>query len=531
MLELPPTSEPPATLQWLPRARTAEEVSRELRQAFAKASGPTQDLAEALGDLPLAIPPQAMDWHWWLHQIGQDRGAEELNLTQPLVSLTAAGGDDADFVLSLEHEGRPLELAQTGDADLIEHFSSGERRWVDEALATVARELTRFGHRAALHAQQFTLLNEDAVMDAVMSVASRAEQTALEYEFWTGETFDLLLQALEPQLIAAERAFAEENENPMIRAIHFDQYPGLALLQPQLVIRVFDEPEAHLHPSAQRRIAKAIDSLRLRGENVVIASHSPQFLDLPTWSLVHVRPDERGAAQVEILPEEANSARSELAAQLGVGRGELLTNINTVLVVEGKHDQVVLQRLFGTELQSAGIAVVRMHGTSNLLATAELDFLDRYLDIPIVVLLDYTRVERVLSGRPTTNEEKALQQLSRSLGQRKRQYRFVGLHRPDIVCYMSEAAVRDVYPDFPGWPAVLSSFESRTSRPTFKPWLQEQFGVDLIDTYRIESVLDCMVVNNHHPVGELTRRVKEIVSHVPGAIDGDLKRAPDGDPG
>ena len=52
-----------------------------------------------------------------------------------------------------------------------------------------------------------------------------------------------------------------------------------------------------------------------------------------------------------------------------------------------------------------------MHGTHNLLATAELDFLDRYLDVPIGVLLDYTNSDRAQPGRVETNEERELTKL------------------------------------------------------------------------------------------------------------------------
>lgn len=524
VLELPATAEPPATLQWLPRARTAEEVNSDLRRAFAAASEPARELAEVLGDLPLARPPQERDWHWWLHEFGADRGAEELELTLPQVSITAAGADDADFELSLEIEGSVLELAHTGDSKVLEYFSSGERRWVDEALATVARELTRFGYRAALHAGQFHELDEDAVVEAVMTVEQTADQTVLEGDFWTGKTFDLLLQALEPQLIAAERAFADEPDSPLIRALQTDLYPGLSLLQRPLVVRVFDEPEAHLHPSAQRRTARAIDRLRLRGENVVIASHSPHFLDLPTWSLVHVRLD-AGTTQVEVLPDEVASPRAGLARELGVNRGDLLAGINAVLIVEGEQDRQVLQRIFGTQLRAARISVVRMFGTANLLATAELDFLDRYLDVPIVVLLDYTRVDRIVSGRPQTEEEKKLVQLRRGLGgENKQRYKFVGLDRPDIICYLSETAIRDLYPSFVGWTHVLRKFSSRKSRPSFKPWLKEQFGVDLSTTDRIETVLRIMEVDGNLPVGELTVKVKEILSGATYEADDDQTR-------
>lgn len=112
------------------------------------------------------------------------------------------------------------------------------------------------------------------------------------------------------------------------------------------------------------------------------------------------------------------------------------------------------------------------------------------------------------------------------LGRKKNgRYKPVGLNRPDIVCYLSEAAVREVYPSFLGWTAVWREFSRRKSRPPFKPWLKEHFGVDLTNTYRIQTVLDRMAVNGHQPGGELTQKINEILSRVPGAGDDDPTRA------
>jgi hypothetical protein len=64
VLELPPTTSTPATLQWVARSRSGEEVSAELKAAFARASDSVGALFEALAELPLAQPPADLDWHW-----------------------------------------------------------------------------------------------------------------------------------------------------------------------------------------------------------------------------------------------------------------------------------------------------------------------------------------------------------------------------------------------------------------------------------------------------------------------------------
>ena len=124
-----------------------------------------------------------------------------------------------------------------------------------------------------------------------------------------------------------------------------------------------------------------------------------------------------------------------------------------------------------------------MFGTGHLLATAELDFIDEYMDVPILVLLDNTRVERVKAGKPVTDEEKKLWHLQRSCRQRSA-VDVLWAAAPDVVCYLSEAAIREIAPDFPGWQQVIAAFrrhESRGSRPAFKTWLRDHYAVDLMD--------------------------------------------------
>ena len=518
VLELPPTHQAPAAVQWLPRARTTDEVNVDLESAFQSASAPAELLAETLAELPLSSPPQGADWHWWLHKVGQTYGEAELELTLPAVSISASGGYDADFLLSTAGGDGPVALAHTGQDNVLELFSAGERRWVDEALATMARELTRLGRRAELYAGVFDDLDENTVMAAIVDVASDVEASIRFNGYWTEEVFDLLLQALEPSLVSAAHAQHQQEHNVVLREAMIQLRPELLAIEPSLVIRVFDEPEAHLHPTAQRAVALAIDRVRNRGDHVVIASHSPHFLDLPSWSQVHVQRSAEGTTLVPIAPD-SNLARSALAAQLGINRGELLAGITGILLVEGKHDQIVLQRLYGSQLRASGLAVVRMHGTDNLMATAELDFLDQYLDVPVIVLLDYTQVDRVLSGQPVTDEEHKLLHLRRSLKRRNRTFQFVGLERPDIVCYLSESALREQYPHFPGWSLVLRDFKDRRSRPKFKDWLRDRFDTDLTQSRHIEQVLDHMHDRGHQPVGELSRKVSEILSHLPGPLD------------
>lgn len=512
LLELPASTEPPGVLQWLPHSRTPDEVNDDLDDAFRRAREGLTLLTGVLGDrLAFLTPLGEEDWHWLAHEIAAKEAQIELATTVPQVQVIASGGGDADFAVVAGDD----ERSHTGDDDVLVTLSAGERRWADEALASAARELIRFGQLAELYSSLAADLEDTVLVEAVDSVVGNIEASIESGGYWSGEAFEQLLRAVEPTMLAAARDMAHQ-DHPVLDFFIRRMHPGLTLLEPQVVIRVIDEPEAHLHPTAQRRVAAALEGLRRRGQNMVLASHSPHFLDLPGWSQLHLsRSDE--AVGLSRVPDSGKVARTALAHDLGVTRGELLAGINAVLVVEGLHDQFVLRSLFEFELKSAGVAVVRMFGTNHLLATAELDFIDEYMDVPILVLLDNTRVDRVKSGKFATEEEEKLWHLQRSCRRRRRRLKFYGLHAPDIVCYLSESAVRQTNPAFPGWKEVIAVFrrlEERGSRPSFKTWFRNEYDINLTDGNQIAAVLATMKEGGHRPVGELTRLVNELVAVV-----------------
>ncbi|MDX6309448.1 MAG: hypothetical protein QOI06_2494 [Nocardioidaceae bacterium] len=510
VLQLPPTTEPPGILQWLPQMRTGQQANDELLRSFEMASEPAAVLAEQLGNLGLQPGPVDNDWHRWLHKLGERYGQEELTFTVPYVSISSVGGGDADYELKDMRVGNGLTIGRTGDrGDVFEHFSAGERRWVDEALATVSRGLSRFELQARLHAQMLRLADEDEVMSGVLQVADRVGEAIRGDEYWTADTFDRVLQGLEPVLVRAGQEWLRAPD-PITKGFLMAVIPGLSVLQPTLTVRVFDEPEAHLHSLAQRAAARALEHLRRVGNHVVVASHSPHFLDLAGWSLVHVQRTADGTSVAQLSLDDTR-ARGVLAESLGVNRGELLAGVSYLLIVEGHHDRLVLDRLFGKDLREAGVVILCMHGTHNLLATAELDFLDRYLDVPIGVLLDYTSSDRARPECEETDEERELTKLRRRCDERGRRYDVFGLTRPDITAYLSEAAIQARHPAFPGWEDVLQEFEHLGRRQSFKRWLSTTYRVDVMSTRRVRSVLERMIANDQPCVVELTQTVNDIL--------------------
>lgn len=502
LLELPLSSRPPAVVQWLPRLRTEDEVIESLQRAFAEALDPVEEFVGDLAErLPSNVALDPVDGHWWLHKFAESVGNSELKRTAPGLFIESEGGGNADWALGVVSEDSRRETMGHSLERPLENFSSGQRRWLDEALATMGLALRNRGDRAHIFRAGLTGVDDLSLIDHVLAGTGIAETEG----YWPAEALDSIMSSLERTLIA--NASADLPTSPGRRAMVRAVMPYYAQLDQQIVIRVLDEPEAHLHVTAQRQVAAAVQTLRNEGQNIVLATHSPAFLEFPEWQTVHIS---NGHLTVVTPMDDIN--RHRLSQDLGLTLGELLAGVATVLVVEGPHDQLVLDKLYGAELRQAGIAIVRMFGTNNLLDLMDLDFIERYVDAPIAVMLDYTKTELVHANKPRTDEEHKLLDLKRAAKKKGMSFDVIGLQRPDIVCYLNEEAIRRGSPNFPGWAHVLRGFEDIRLRPSFKPWLRQDYGVDLTNSGRIREVLEIMTSEHLPPAAEFHHRISEFLA-------------------
>lgn len=181
----------------------------------------------------------------------------------------------------------------------------------------------------------------------------------------------------------------------------------LEATRPRLFL--IDEPERHLNPRLQRSAAKwLVDLFRTRGSQGVIATHSPAFLSADADTrFVEVRRTSDGSSEVRsFLPAEL-TAYSELARDLGLDRGELLTNTRVILFVEGRHDQAVLEEVFQARFFRAGIVVVPIAGHGKYGQIIEHDVLIRFTRARLAVAFDKLTCAQVIRLRddPVFREE------------------------------------------------------------------------------------------------------------------------------
>jgi hypothetical protein len=512
LLALPSAGSMPLRVRWIPRTHDGAAQTAQLAAALRAARESAQPLAEAYGKDAAQR---------WVLGFAAGHLSRELALTLPEVTVepadpasasrgvgphdasSGAPDDAADLVseLLLRTEAGP---AQALDARAVDLLSDGQRVWFDEAVGSAVEYLADLPLHNQLRAHALATLDD--------AQRQRVERLAVAY----GTGPDALAAAIDETVADARGAeFAEP-----VYALLLDADPLVRLVRgATLRLRLFDEPERHQHPRAVRRIRDALAALQTRplGDldprptDVVVSTHSHLMLEPAGWSYLHLRRTPDGVVASTLAPGEL-TASSPAAAEMGLTRGELLGLCQLILFVEGIHDELVLGRLFGPELRAAGVVVLPMHGTDNLLMLPNLTLVQDYLDCPVAVLADNAR-QRVLEAKRPPNgasvEELQLHRLRRAVARQSRPWRTFGLPAADVVYYLPDQAVAAEVPGWPGWPVVAAERE-RAGRPV-KRFVREAYGVEL-DWPRIRRILDRAADLGLPRPAELERVVGQILA-------------------
>ncbi len=226
------------------------------------------------------------------------------------------------------------------------------------------------------------------------------------------EAFDLDLSALgiatwvRLAIVEALRELREEQPRARERA----EVPTVYL---------FDEPEAHLHPLAQRDAAAWIAERSADNVHFVIATHSLAFLQLPLADVEYLQVSRDGDRQTITtrITDDVVGALRETAADAGIPPAAILQLARGWLIVEGEHDRLIIEHFFGHDLRRAGIWVLPLRGASRLQPSfMNLNVLADF-HLPFFVLLDNARAGAIERGeipeQEQTEEEKIVGQLVR----------------------------------------------------------------------------------------------------------------------
>lgn len=274
---------------------------------------------------------------------------------------------------------------------------------------------------------------------------------------------------------------------------------------------ILDEPELHLHRSAESYLAEGLQSLaRDSVEYMFVATHAPDLLNLSTANLYWVSDGS--------VKEFTGAALDNLDA-LGLRPSDLLGITRVVLLVEGHHDQLVLKELIGDRLRRTNTYILPLGGGSRLEGAVDSDILFDFTDAHVIGLLDnldpylardiYLKAERLLleAGRPAAvdfindalkgNKKSEFiylkKWLTRAITQEGFPYsRFTayGLTKADIVEYLP---VKHFTPKAKSWEELRTKHrEQRSSGQTrigdFKVWVAKTYATDFDDDRIINAI-------------------------------------------
>ena len=171
-----------------------------------------------------------------------------------------------------------------------------------------------------------------------------------------------------------------------VLALAFAYAYAMAYGQSDGTILVIDEPEANLHPLAQRWLATRLGALTAPGLQIVITTHSPHFVDLARpENLVMVSKDADGATRVVqrtrdelrdyLVEHGADAERTQPDTLGGFYAASATTDIVSGLfsrrcvLVEGITEALALPELLrarGLDVLREGIAIVSVEGIGNI---------------------------------------------------------------------------------------------------------------------------------------------------------------------
>lgn len=170
------------------------------------------------------------------------------------------------------------------------------------------------------------------------------------------------------------------------------------------IVLIIEEPEAHLHPLAQKWLSKKIAEMTKDGLQVVLTSHSPLFVELMNLEGIVLTRKKEGATKViqakikefvdyciekgadpkktsvtNILPFYSSSSTDEILAGFFAKK---------IVLVEGPSEALSLPVYFnkaGLDVLKEGIAVISVMGKGNI---SKWYRLFSYFQIPIYIIFD-----------------------------------------------------------------------------------------------------------------------------------------------
>jgi hypothetical protein len=378
----------------------------------------------------------------------------------------------------------------------LSKLSAGIARWASIAVRLAMADLSAsewaWGDEPTLTKEQRNQLGiEWEPGTSFLSAAGNANEAPGSYDFWfIPEDWRFLAASLDTRWLTEKRSGQ------------------------QSAVLLLDEPEVHLHLDAQREVKKWVIDLANDGFHIadsswklseqkpdvsvvpgatIVATHSPLCLDYPsdqaTTTFVFADTPERSSQSV--MPEGFNLQETlkELGPKLGLTFTDAISLYKGFVIVEGPHDEEIINHFYKTELNKHRIGLLRAFGTNNIdnknkgdrsFALYEQDLLT-YIGLPVAILVD-----RATLG---PGEKKAVNAFVRSCKKRglkswpKEENQTGGHPYPDIIAALPDEAVKAAFPkaNFESWDPIVDEFENlrrkRVTTGNFKDFAKDKMGL------------------------------------------------------
>lgn len=254
-----------------------------------------------------------------------------------------------------------------------------------------------------------------------------------------------------------------------------------------LQLLLADEPELHLHPSAQEEVVQWM--LRMSGSvSAVVATHAPAFLRLSPSEARLVRVSRVGGrgTQATTLDGDFLQSLDTLAMDLGLGREGILQLTRGFVVVEGLADEAVFSRFAQSVIHRYRLCLLPIGGHSRSRGFVEGD-LAAAIGLPIAAIFDDVTADELARylGGDTKGSSDEVKSAARLLELRERglNCEIVPFDAPDVIEAIPEETVRRRFPKFDSWPAMRERWQETGRALSYKNFVLDSWQVSRRDDF------------------------------------------------
>jgi putative ATP-dependent endonuclease of OLD family len=270
----------------------------------------------------------------------------------------------------------------------------------DEAKVDILKKLFEDIKSTFLEVDEFKLFSENMSSIAGQMISNMSHALNFDFSAYDPSNYFKTLR-VHPSEDGQVRAFEELGTGQQqILALSFAHAYAKSFLGQGLIF-ILDEPEAHLHPLAQKWLAKQMFKMSEDGLQLIVTTHSPYFINLEYLAGIYVISKNKQTTVSNTnalkLTEFCKSTGAPKADEKTIlpfysshSKPHILNGFfaKKIILVEGETEELALPTYFeavGLDTLKEGIAIISVGGKGNL---AKWWRLFSILNIPTLVCFD-----------------------------------------------------------------------------------------------------------------------------------------------